>query len=236
MPPPPLIFDAIVLAGGHASRLGGVDKPGLVVGARTLLASVVSAATAAGAGRVVVVGPQRPGTERLGTERPGTERPGEQAAEGHVPGPGGAVRYVREEPPGAGPVAALSRGLADVSAPVVAVLAADLPFLRAAHLGLLLSALDARVGRPGPQPRGAGVVLVDDRGRAQWLTSCWRTAVLAGAAGDYRGNSLHGLLGPLDPAGVRYALAADEPPPWLDCDTAEDLRRARAWSEQQASR
>ena len=51
---------AIVLAGGRASRLGGADKPGLVVGARTLLAAVLSAAIEAGAGHVVI-GPPRPG-------------------------------------------------------------------------------------------------------------------------------------------------------------------------------
>ena len=68
----------------------------------------------------------------------------------------------------------------------------------------------------------------------------------------YSGNSLHGLLRPLepalltpalltpaqldpaqltpaqlDPAQRRYDLARGEPPPWLDCDTADDLTRAR---------
>ena len=51
----------IILAGGRATRLGGADKPGLVVGGRTLLAAVVAAGTEAGARRVVVVGPDRPG-------------------------------------------------------------------------------------------------------------------------------------------------------------------------------
>jgi len=82
------------------------------VGTRTLLASVVSAASAAGAQRIVVVGPDRP------------ELPGRPV-------------FVREEPPGSGPVPALRRGLAEVSAPTVLVLAADLPFLRARHLRAL---------------------------------------------------------------------------------------------------
>ena len=135
---------------------------------------------------------------------------------------------VCEEPAGAGPVTALRRGLAEVSAPLVALLAADLPFLRAAQLRLLAGTL----GPAGP----AGALLLDDTGQAQWLTSCWRTAVLRDALDGYRGYSLHGLLRPLRPAGIRLELAAGQPPPWLDCDTPDDLRQARAWAEQEAPR
>jgi molybdopterin-guanine dinucleotide biosynthesis protein A len=212
-------FDAVVLAGGRASRLGGTDKPGLVVGARTLLASVVAAADSAGAQRIVVVGPARP-----------------ELAD--------RVAFVREDPPESGPVPALRRGLAQVCVPTVAVLAADLPFLRARHLRILLGALPAGPARPtrpaspaGPGGPLSGVIMVDDGGRRQWLAGCWRTAVLRTAMQAYSGNSLHGLLGPLDPALLtpaqldpaqrRYDLARGEPPPWLDCDTADDLTRAR---------
>ena len=45
---------AVVLAGGRAARLGGADKPALVVGGQPLLATVLSAATAAGAGQIVI--------------------------------------------------------------------------------------------------------------------------------------------------------------------------------------
>jgi len=50
-------------------------------------------------------------------------------------------------------------------------------------------------------------------------------------AGDrgYRGTSLRGLLSPLDPVLVRLAPGPGEPPPWLDCDTPEDLDRTRGW-------
>jgi molybdopterin-guanine dinucleotide biosynthesis protein A len=212
-------FDAVVLAGGRASRLGETDKPGVVVGARTLLGSVVAAADSAGAQRIVVVGPARPELA-------------DRAA------------FVREDPPESGPVPALRRGLAQVSAPTVAVLAADLPFLRARHLRVLLGALPAGSARPtrlaSPAGQGgpvSGVIMVDDGGRRQWLAGCWRTAVLRTAMQAYSGNSLHGLLEPLepalltpaqlDPAQRRYDLARGEPPPWLDCDTADDLARAR---------
>jgi molybdenum cofactor guanylyltransferase len=214
-------FDAVVLAGGRATRLGGADKPGLVVGRRSLLGSVVAAVTEAGASRVVVVGPQRPAALRPGTGGPGTGRGG------------GLVSYTREEPPGGGPVAALRCGLAGVSAPVVVLVAADLPFLRPAHVTRLLGAL-AGQGAPG-------VVLLDASGRPQWLAGCWPAAVLRAALGAYPGSSLRGVLGPLGPATLPDDTAAGEPPPWLDCDTADDLRVARDWAarartEQEATR
>jgi molybdopterin-guanine dinucleotide biosynthesis protein A len=151
---------------------------------------------------------------------------------------GGAIRFVREEPPGSGPVPALRRGLAELAPrrglaelddateqgaaegePWVAVLAADLPFLRAAHLRTLLVAA-AAAGRDG-------AVLADDGGRAQWLAGCWRTGALRRAAAGYQGSSLHGLLAPLRPVSLSLAPGPGEPPPWLDCDTEQDLRRAR---------
>ena len=184
-------FGIIILAGGRGSRLGGQDKPGLVVGKRTLLGSVVAAGTAAGARQVIVVGPERPGLDR--------------------------VSFVSEQPPGTGPVPALRRGLAEAPPPWVAVLAADLPFLREAHLGALVAAAAGQ----------HGAVLVDGAGRPQWLAGCWRTGILRRAAASYRGTSLQGLLSPLSPVLVSVAPAPGEPPPWLDCDTPEDLRRAR---------
>lgn len=203
------LLDAIVLAGGRGRRAGGADKPSLRVAGRPLLASVVAAAVEAGARRVVVVGPPRP-----------------QALAGQ-PLPTGGLVTVREQPPGAGPVPALRRGLAEVSAPVVAVLAADLPFVRGRHLRRLHGAVAAGTGPPDAAP--AGAVLSDEEGRPQWLTGCWQTRRLRAAARGYSGGSLHGLLGPLAPVLLRYELAAGEPPPWLDCDTAGELQRAQAW-------
>ncbi|WP_113703164.1 molybdenum cofactor guanylyltransferase [Nonomuraea lactucae] len=104
-------YDAVILAGGEARRLGGVDKPGLAVGGRTLLERVVRAVP--GAGRVVVVGPER-------------EMPG--------------VVFTREDPPGGGPVPALRAGLREVTAPWLVLLAGDLPFLGPSHVAALLEA------------------------------------------------------------------------------------------------
>ena len=43
-------------------------------------------------------------------------------------------------------------------------------------------------------------------------------------------RSLGGLLGPLSPVTLGPAPGQPGPPPWLDCDTEDDVRRARAWS------
>jgi molybdenum cofactor guanylyltransferase len=205
-------FDAVVLAGGRAERLGGVDKPGLVVGTATMAATVTRAAVAAGARRVVLVGPPR------------------AELAGDLAGDGGELAVVREDPPGAGPVPALRAGLADsglaeAGAPWVALLAADLPFLRAEHLRDLLASLET-----GADGSCAGAVLADDRGRPQWLTSCWPADRLRSALAGYPGRSLRGLLGPLRPRLVSLPVPPGEPPPWLDCDTPADLAAARAWS------
>ncbi|WP_157663013.1 molybdenum cofactor guanylyltransferase, partial [Prescottella equi] len=48
---------AIVLAGGRATRMGGIDKPGLVVAGRRMLDTALDAV--ADCDRVVVVGPRR---------------------------------------------------------------------------------------------------------------------------------------------------------------------------------
>ncbi|MEU6702260.1 NTP transferase domain-containing protein [Streptomyces wuyuanensis] len=113
-------YDAIVLAGGAARRLGGADKPGVSVGGRTLLDRVLTAGR--GAGRTIVVGGRRP-----------TARP---------------VTWTRETPPGGGPLAALHAGLRESGAPTVVVLSADLPFLDEGTLRRLLEALDSG-GREG---------------------------------------------------------------------------------------
>ncbi len=205
-PAPP--FDAIVLAGGSAVRMGGADKPGMVVGDTPLLMSAARAAAGAGTSRLIIVGPPRPGPVQAALAALAAGRPGWLAC-------------VSEEPPGHGPVAGLRRGLAEVSAPWLALLAADLPFLTGPHLTALLTA---------DNPESAGVVLTDADGRPQWLASCWRTSPLRLALAAYDGVSLHGLLAPLSPALVRLDAAGGTMPPWLDCDTPDDLAAARrAW-------
>ncbi|MFJ4230703.1 molybdenum cofactor guanylyltransferase [Cellulosimicrobium cellulans] len=119
-------FDAVVLAGGRAERLG-TPKPGVVVGGRPLLEHALAAT--AGAGRTVVVGP-------------------DELAD--------PARYTltREDPPFGGPVAGIAAGLSalpasdDGGAAWVLVLACDVP--RAAEaVPALLAAVRHRTDEVG---------------------------------------------------------------------------------------
>lgn len=192
-------YDALVLAGGQAARLGGVDKPAVKVGDVTMLDRVLAAVS--GATRRIVVG--------------GQLRP--QAAD----------VCTCEEPPGGGPVAAIAAGLPHVGEPVALVLAADLPFLTAGTVEDLLAGLATGVD---------AAVLVDEAGRDQLLLALWRTAalrsrlaVIGGPAGP-AGRPVRELFDTVPAARIPGGSQAGQPPPWLDCDTAEDLRRAREWT------
>ncbi|MET9447429.1 NTP transferase domain-containing protein [Streptomyces cinerochromogenes] len=192
-PGTPAPYDAVVLAGGAARRLGGADKPGLRVGGRALLDRVLGAC--AGAATTVVVAAPRP-----------TARP---------------VRWAREEPPGGGPVAALEAGLRLTTAAHTVVLSADLPFLHAATLRRLLTAV---------QDTGAdGALLTDGDGRDQPLVAAYRTAALrreltalAAAHDGLAGLPLRRLTGALTLTRVPDPLAS------FDCDTWDDIADARA--------
>ena len=111
------VFDAVVVAGGRAERLGGLDKAELVFRGERLLDRVVDAVQPAR--EVVVVGVPRT-----------TRR---------------AVTWTREEPAGGGPVAALETGLSIVDAPFVVVVAVDLPLLGNDFVASLVSAADEQV-------------------------------------------------------------------------------------------
>jgi molybdopterin-guanine dinucleotide biosynthesis protein A len=207
-------YDAVVLAGGAARRLGGADKPGVRVGGRALLNRVLAAC--AGATRTVVV------AEPRSTARP--------------------VEWAREDPPGGGPVAALDAGLRHTTAPCVVVLSADLPFLEEGTVRRLLDTLRpggthgtppaAAEGRPahdGPAIRPDGVLLTDPDGRDQPLVAVYRAdalrrelAVLAAAHGGLGGLPLRRLVASLDLTRISDPVAS------FDCDTWDDIAAARA--------
>jgi molybdopterin-guanine dinucleotide biosynthesis protein A len=200
----PPAYAAVVLAGGAARRLGGVVKPALPVAGRSMLERVLAAVRDAEV-RVAVGPPDLP-----------------------VP-PG--VSLTREDPPGGGPVAAAAAGLALVPARVgaVALLAGDLPLLDRDAVHALRRAV-----APGPDPAtGPDVaVFVDAEGRRQHLCGVWRRLALRAALDRLAAH------GPLADAAVRRLLAgvrvaevshAAGPPPWFDCDTDADLRRAEEW-------
>ncbi|GAA3800996.1 molybdenum cofactor guanylyltransferase [Cellulomonas soli] len=114
-------FDAVVLAGGRARRLGGASKPEVAVGGRALVDHVLDATT--GAGRTVLVAPDR------------LVRPG--------------VVTVLEDPPDGGPAAGLAAGLTALGpdgAPLVLVLACDVPLASRVVPALLEAATKAPDG------------------------------------------------------------------------------------------
>jgi molybdopterin-guanine dinucleotide biosynthesis protein A len=202
-------YDALVLAGGAARRLGGTDKPALPIGGRMLLDRVLAAC--AGARTTVVVGPRRP-TART-------------------------VRWTREDPPGGGPLPALAAGLAALDAPgdtadeadggdgadgAVLVLAADLPFLTGATTQALVDALHGD---------REGVLLTDSGGRDQPLAAAYRTeplrrelALLRTEHGHLTGLPLRLLTGEL----ALHRIADPTGDASFDLDTWEDVAAARA--------
>jgi molybdenum cofactor guanylyltransferase len=131
------------------------------------------------------------------------------------------VELVQEEPAGGGPVAGLAAGVRLVPPGVrrVAVLSADLPFLTAAVLGGVSTQLDGG---------GDVAVLQDDSGRPQWLCAVWHAPALAerlAALGEPSGARMGDLFRSAAVITVPV-LERSGPPPWFDCDTEEDFRRA----------
>ncbi|HVE45359.1 MAG TPA: molybdenum cofactor guanylyltransferase [Acidimicrobiales bacterium] len=121
----------IVIAGGAARRMGGVDKTMLQVGGSTLLDTVLSAAAPL-CSRLVVVGPRRATTLR-------------------------EVVFTLEAEPGGGPVPAVLAGLAEVApADEVFVLAADLARLSPAGLQQLLDELHRHRAEAAAAGDGSG--------------------------------------------------------------------------------
>lgn len=198
-------FDAIILAGGRSSRLGGVPKSGLIYDGATLLGRSLQAAGAAG--RTVVVGPD----------------PGDL--------PGG-VLTCREDPPFAGPAAAIAAGLAALAAdhasrhaaaaPFTLVLACDMP--RSADAVRALSgALAASAAGAAERDGRDGVMAVSADGRKQPLAGFYGTAALqrsvedAAARGSLENASVFALLARLDVREVRVPPGSTD-----DVDTWDD--------------
>jgi molybdopterin-guanine dinucleotide biosynthesis protein A len=192
-------FDAIVLAGGAASRLGGVDKPLLRIGSRTLLDGVLAAC--AGARRTVVVGPARPVARE--------------------------VAWAREQPQGAGPAAALAAGLPFCAQAYVIVLAADLPFIDESVIHSLWTAA-AQPGDPSTADAVDGAVAVDDSGRSQWLTACYRRSALLARVNEFPPDQLVGLSLRRLLDGLRLARFETAAQATFDCDTWEQVAAARS--------
>jgi molybdopterin-guanine dinucleotide biosynthesis protein A len=213
------MFDAIVLAGGAATRLGGADKPAIEVGGDTLLDRTLAAVSAAR--RVVVVGPPRPvpAGVRAGRLMSGAVRAGRLMS--------GAVRagrliWCREQPPGGGPVAAIAAGFGRTTADAVVVLAADLPWIAPAVPRLLAALGDADVA-----------VLVDASGRRSYLAAAWRRTALRAALAATGGPAGVAARRLFD--GVEVIEVLDSAGWAEDCDTWSDVERARRRADREGT-
>lgn len=200
----PLDFDAVILAGGRSSRLGGVPKQSLMYDGDSLLRR--SAAAAVGARAAVVVGPD----------------------DWDVPA--GFLRC-REEPAFGGPAAAIAAGMTALAGaggrrpPLTLVLACDMP-----NVGRAVAALKAAL-RSGGLAAGVpaagqvaaaesdtaapaagvpvdaesdGVVAVSEDGRRQPLVGFYSTTALQRSVAELESTgrlingSVRALLASLD--------------------------------------
>jgi molybdopterin-guanine dinucleotide biosynthesis protein A len=178
----------IVLSGGTAVRFQGADKASIEVGGATLLEHVLGAL--AHVPEVVVVG------DEVLTSRP--------------------VTFLREDPPGGGPAAAVLAGLSGFPRlpRLAVVLAVDMPLVTTSTVQRLVDAAD-----------DDGALLVDDSGRRQYLCAAYRSEALLQAAPpheQHHGLSLRRLLADLRLREVP-ALAGEA----RDVDTWEDLLALR---------
>ncbi|MCT1867709.1 NTP transferase domain-containing protein [Dermabacter sp. p3-SID358] len=187
---------AVVLAGGRGSRMGGVDKPALDVGERSMRASALWAARSAlGEGApLVLVGERGPDVREIG------------------------AACVREDPPFSGPVAGLARGMVELehlgnAYDVVLVLGGDMPWLEPRVLSTLVN---ESVGTPG---KVAGAV--DASGRRQFLCAAWPHAALSRALAHLGGSD--GSLAGASAKSLYRALGELRPEPvqaeWLEVGT-----------------
>lgn len=199
-------WDAIVVAGGRARRLGGIDKTALVWHGRSLLDGVLSAA--AGAQRMCVVG-----------------------SDADLPA---AVLRTSERPRWGGPAAAIVAGLAALAADTetgagadwVVVLAGDL--VRADEaVAVLLAGLDRLLQSPQVGTEADqlvdGLISGDSGGRRQPLLAVYRRAALASSAsrlGTAENLSVANLVNGLNLVELRLADALGD-----DVDTPADAAR-----------
>lgn len=125
------------------------------------------------------------------------------------------VVWTREDPPGGGPVAAVDAGLQLVETPVVVVLAVDLPFVSEGLVLRLVDLCDA----------ADAAVVTDADEIPQPLLAAYRVSRLRAVLESLLTVEGASMMQILDPMKV---VTLSDPEAARDCDTPEDLERARA--------
>lgn len=186
--------EAIVLAGGRGSRLGGIDKAALEIDGESMLDRTLRAVTGM---RVILVG-----AESLGAESPDAASP--------------RITLVWEHPRSGGPAAGIGAGLVEVTTPYVLIVACDTPFLDEA-LPVLLDSRgeeDGAIAVDGSGRRQNLMIVV----RTEALADS------AALHSSLDGLSVRTLLAPLSlievPVPARSTLDLDT---WNDVEKARDF-------------
>lgn len=220
--------DAIVLAGGRSRRMQGQDKLGALVGDMPLLARVVAACAAV------------PGTQQI-VVAAGKGADGVALRSAHLSQLPSAVRakvaLVVDDPSRDGPVAGLAAALAEATAPIVLVVAGDMPFVTAGTLSQLAWVLATTNAEETWL-----AMAVDAEGHRQFACCAWRrerlSALLAaesGTHGEGRDMALKTLVRPAEAQGRVRLVELDDPAALLDVDDAAGLQLARQMDAERPS-
>jgi molybdopterin-guanine dinucleotide biosynthesis protein A len=207
-------FDAVVLAGGRSSRLGGSPKALLQLDGSTLLRRTLEAVR--GSRRIAVVGPDELLAEVDGFRRTVTDR---------LP----RLLLTREDPPFSGPAAGIAAGVQALAADDDGGAPGRAPFtlLFACDMPLLAGLPELLLGGAARAPEAKLWIPVDADGKRQQLACCADSASLAaavqkaGGAAGLAGQPVRSLLAGLPAAELqleRDGLHTSDVDTWQDAD------------------
>ena len=207
-------FDAVVLAGGRSSRLGGRSKALLQLDGSTLLRRTLEAVR--GSRRIAVVGPDEL-LEEVDTFR-------RTVADGPP-----RLLLTREDPPFSGPAAGIAAGVQALAADDDGGAPRRAPFtlLFACDMPLLAGLPELLLGGAARAPEAKLWIPVDADGRRQQLACCADSEALAaavqkaGGAAGLAGQPVRSLLAGLPAVELqleRAGLHTSDVDTWQDAD------------------